>query len=120
MFNSATTSFREVLTMGKKRFRRKAMKPRCQDVLRRQDEIRAAAEKAGLLMRLSFPTWRGKHSQRATVHMRFDCRITGQRILDFWPATGTTMISGVRGWAGSPEEALLMAARELSLQLPMF
>jgi hypothetical protein len=66
----------------------KPMKASCLRVLEMENEIREAAGRIGIELRIAVPVGAKRGIQRETLHVMFNRRLTRERILDWWPGSG--------------------------------
>jgi hypothetical protein len=92
----------------KKRRKDRPMKPTCQSVLDASDELGQRSMSIGLDVLYSHFVSRGRKS----VHIMFD--FFGERILNWWPGTGTTYsFDGQKEHADDIDAVLALAAETL-------
>ncbi len=63
------------------------------------------ADCSGMIVQLSFPT----SGKTATPHVMIDDAVSGERLANWWPSTGTTFSDGKRGFAEDWSVVLEMA-----------
>jgi hypothetical protein len=87
----------------------KPPKPTVLAALQREQELRAAAARLGLAVRVSIPVGGNRRVSRPTAH--FQINRGSARLVDWWPSSGCWLSATRRGTAAGIDELIMVLRR---------